>query len=216
MNARKLILYIIFLVVLAVAAYTIIVVIPTQLAERSYEGAKQLGRDIEEAFNFTPEVTVNNTVVLQQQTAIFELATLSQKFEHRYNWKNTWMGSTKEIRITGTFDAKVGFELNKRFAIQIEEEKAIVVLPVPIILSLEPLGDMKFEDENGVWNWVNNQDRSAAVNSFQLDARKYALEADFVEQGKVEAEKKITEVLKMHVKDVEFRYATEPVRIEKQ
>lgn len=213
MTNRKIVLYVILLLAIVGAAYAVLVVIPTQLAERAYAGAKKLGEDIEHAFNFTPEVTINNTVVLQQQTAILELATLSQKFQHRYQWTNTLLGSTKQIRINGTFDAKVGFDLNQRFAIQVEEDKAIVTLPDPKLLSLEPQGDITFQDENGLWNWVDNKDREKAVNAFQLDARTYASKSDFIEQARVEAEKKITAILKQHVQIVEFRYSNEPMRI---
>jgi hypothetical protein len=209
---RRLILISIFLVAVSIAAYVIFVVIPTQVAQRTYDGAKQLGRDIEEAFNFTPEVTVNNTVVLQQQTPVLELATLSQTFQHQYKWTNTWLKSTKQIKISGTFVAKVGFNLDRRFAVQIDDDKATVFLPDPVVLSLEPQGDVKFEDENGIWNWVDSEDRSKAVNAFQLDGRKYAQQADFVGQAKVEAEKKISEILKLHVKEVQFIYVNEDIR----
>jgi hypothetical protein len=209
---RKLVLGSIFLIALSIAAYVILVVIPAKVARQTYDGAKQLGRDIEKAFNFTPEVTVNNTVVLQQQSPVLELATLSQTFQHQYKWTNTWLKSTKEIRISGTFVAKVGFNLDRRFAVQIDDDKAMVFLPEPIILSLEPQGDVKFEDENGIWNLVKDEDRSRALNAFQLDGRKYAQQADFVSQAKSEAEKKISDVLKLHVKEVAFIYVTEPIR----
>jgi flagellar basal body-associated protein FliL len=57
----KLILIIILLITVCVTAYVLVVVIPTQLAQKSYEGARQIGHDISEAFQFTPEITVNNT-----------------------------------------------------------------------------------------------------------------------------------------------------------
>ena len=204
---RKLILIIILLITLCVTAYVIIVVIPSQLAERSYEGAKQIGRDISEAFQFTPQISVNNTVVLQQQTPILELATLSQKFQHQYEWTNTWLGSTKKINITGSFEAKAGFNLNKKFSIQIDEDKAVVTLPKPQLLSIESLHDVKFEDENGVRNWVNMDDRSRAMNAFTGDAKKYAEQAQFVNQAREAMEKKLTEILKLHGKEVTIRYA---------
>jgi Protein of unknown function (DUF4230) len=202
----KIILITILLITLGITAYVLVVVIPAQLAERSYEGAKQIGRDISEAFQFTPEITVNNTVVLQQQTPILELATLSQKFQHQYSWTNTWLGSTKEIRIRGSFEAKAGFDLNKKFSIQIEDEKAIVTLPKPQLLSMESLNDVKFEDENGVWNWVDMEDRSKALNAFTGDARKYAEQAQFILQAQEVMEKKLTEILKIHGKEVTIRY----------
>jgi hypothetical protein len=209
---RKFVFGSVFLIALSIAAYVLLVVIPGKVARQAYDGAKQLGRDIENAFNFTPEVTVNNTVVLQQQSPILELATLSQTFQHQYKWTNTWFKSTKEIRISGTFVAKVGFNLDRRFAVQVDDNKATVFLPEPIILSLEPQGDVKFEDENGVWNLVKDEDRSRALNAFQLDGRRYAQQADFIAQAKTEAEKKIGDILKLHVKEVQFIYVTEPIR----
>jgi hypothetical protein len=203
---RKLTLLIIFFIVISITGYVLLVVIPTRIAERSYEGAKQIGQDIAKAFQVTPEITVNNTVVLQQKSAVLELATLSQKFEHRYDWTNTWLGSTKKINITGTFEAKAGFDLNKKFSIEINDSKAVVTLPPPQLLSIEPQGDVKFTDEHGVWNWVDAADRSKAMNAFTKDARRYGEQGKFVDQAKQEIEKKLKEILAFHEKDVEIRY----------
>lgn len=180
--------------------------IPSRIAQKSYDGAKQIGRDIADVFQMTPEITVNNTVVLQQQTPILELATVSQKFQHRYDWTNTWLGSTKKINISGTFEAKAGFDLHEKFTIDISANRAVVTLPSPKLLSMEPSGDVRFTDENGVWNWVDAQDRSKAMNAFTRDARKYGQEAKFVEQAKSEMEKKLREIFLVHGMQVEFRY----------
>ena len=206
MTNRKIILYSILLIVFSIASYTILVVVPTQLVQRSYEGAKQIGKDFQNAFGFTPQITVNNTVVLQQQIPILELATVSQKFQHQFHWTSTWMGSTKEIKITGSLEAKAGFNLNSSFSISINDSKAIVTMPAPQLLSLEPRGDYTFEDESGIWNWVNNEDRAAAVSAFQQDARKYAMQAAFVSEAKRTMENRFGEILRRHVQEVEFRY----------
>jgi hypothetical protein len=208
---RKIVLYIILIITVCIAAYVLIVVVPTTLAKRSYEGARQIGRDVREAFQFTPEITVNNTVVLEQQASILELATLSQKFQHRYEWTSEWMGSTKKIRIEGTFDAKAGFDLNKKFAIAITSDKAVVTLPEPQLLSLEAIGDIKFTDEHGVWNWVNQEDRSKALNEFHKDARRYAGQASFMYDIQPKMEEQLRQILLSHVTGVEFRY-TETVK----
>ncbi|AYB31023.1 DUF4230 domain-containing protein [Chryseolinea soli] len=211
---RKIILLIVLLITVAITAYVIVVVIPTRLAEKSYAGAKQIGHDIAAAFHVTPEVTVNNTVVLQQQTPILEVATLSQKFQHHYAWTNTMLGSTKKIDITGTFEAKAGFDLNKRFSITIDDTKAIVTLPHAQLLSLEPMPDVKFQDEHGLWNWVHQDDRSQAMNAFTRDARAYAEQGVFVSKAQTEMETKLRAILKGHGKDVEIHYV-ERARIEK-
>ena len=205
---RKLVLMIVFLVVVTITAYMLLVVVPARIAQQGYEGAKQIGRDIADVFQVTPEITVNNTVVLQQQTPILELATVSQKFQHHYDWTNTWLGSTKKINISGTFEAKAGFDLNQRFSIDIDRDNAIVTLPPPKLLSIEPLGNVSFTDEHGVWNWVNADDRAKAMNAFTRDARRYAQQAQFVDQARREMEVKLREILLLHEKHVEIRYGT--------
>ncbi|HEY9008267.1 MAG TPA: DUF4230 domain-containing protein [Ohtaekwangia sp.] len=211
---RKIILIIVLLITLSITAYVLIVYIPTKVAQRSYEGAKQIGRDFKEAFQFTPEVTVNNTVVLQQQTPILELATISQKFQHQYIWNSTWLKSTKKITVTGTFEAKAGFDLNQKFSIRINDDKAIVTLPHPQLLSIESLRDVKSKDENGLWNWVNPEDRSNAMNAFITDARRYAEQAEFVKQAQQSFEAKIKEIMKLHGKEVTIEYTdTEKINL---
>lgn len=205
---RKIVLVIILLITLSITAYVLIVVIPARLAEKAYAGARQLGQDFREAFHFTPEVTVNNTVVLQQQIPILELATLSQKFQHRYEWRNTWMKSTKKIEITGTFEAKAGFDLQKKFTISIDDTVATVTLPAPQLLSLESQPDVTFRDENGIWNWVDAADRSAAMNAYTADARRYAEQAPFVADAQKAFEVRIREILKQHGKHAVIRYTS--------
>ena len=212
--SRNLKLLIILIIVASVAGYVFLVVIPTQMARRSYQGAKALGDDIRKAFQFTPEVRVNNTIVLNQQTALFELSVLQQNFEHRYVWENSWLGSTKKIFITGSFNAKVGFDLHKKFSITLRDDKAYVSLPPPRTLSVESLGDISYRDEQGIWNWVNIEDRTRATNAFIRDARRFSEEASF--NGKAEAEmiQRLNVLLEPYAEEVivSFELPIEPAR----
>lgn len=207
---KKIFAFILLIVTICVAAYVLIVFIPSAIARRAYDGAKQIGQDVSDLFHFTPEITVNNTVVLQQQTSILELATVRQTFRHEYSWENEWLGSTKKILIAGTIEAKAGFDLRKKFKIDVTEDRALVYLPAPQILSVEPTGDYKFEDEHGVWNWVNADDRSRALGDFQQSARRYAEQAAFINDSKAKFEEQLGEVLSRHGKKAEFLY-DEPV-----
>lgn len=205
--SRNLKLLIVVLIVGTIASYVILVVIPTQLAERGYEAARTLGEDFKKAFQFTPEITVNNTVVLNQQTPVLEMAVLAQNFEHRYSWTNTWLNSTKQIFISGTFEAKAGFDLNQKFSIVLKDDKAFVKLPEPKILSVESKGDIAYRDENGVWNWIHEDDRSRATNAFIKDARTYATQADFVNDAKEQVEKRLRLLLQPYAKEVMVEYS---------
>ena len=206
--SRNLKLLIALIIVGTIAGYVTLVTIPSELAKRSYEGAKTLGEDIRKAFNVTPEVKVNNTIVLNQQTPLLELSVLSQNFEHRYVWENSWLGSTKKIFITGTFNAKVGFDLRQKFSITLRDDKAYVTLPPPQTLSVESMGDIEYRDENGIWNWVRIEDRTRATNAFITDARRYAGKATFVPQAKADMEKELKVLLKPYAKEVVIDYQT--------
>lgn len=205
--SRNLKLLIALLIVGTIASYVLLVVIPTEMAERSYLAARTLGEDFKKAFQFTPEVTVNNTVVLNQQTPILEMAVLAQNFEHRYSWTNTWLNSTKQIFISGTFEAKVGFDLHRKFSIILKDDKAIVKIPEPQILSVESQGDITYRDESGVWNWINTDDRTKATNAFIKDARTYAAHAAFVHDAKEQIEKRLRLLLQPYAKDVAIEYS---------
>lgn len=206
MISRNLKLLIILIGVGTIAAYVLLVAIPSQLAKRSYEAAKTLGEDFKKAFQFTPEVIVNNTIVLNQQTPVLELAVLSQNFEHRYSWNNTWLNSTKQIAITGTFEAKAGYDLNEKFSILIRDDRAIVTIPEPKILSVESQSDIAYRDEQGVWNWINTEDRTLATNAFIQDARTYATQASFVQDAKAQMEERLRVLLKPYANEVVIQY----------
>jgi hypothetical protein len=206
MIARNLKLLIILIFVGSLAAYVVAVIIPTQLAKRSYEAARTLGEDFKKAFQLTPEITVGNTIVLNQQTPLLELAVLSQNFGHTYTWTNTWMGSTKQIIIAGSFQAKAGFDLNQKFSITLKDDQAIVVMPEPTLLSVESLGDITYRDEQGIWNWVDMEDRTTATNAFIIDARKYSLHAEFIKDAQSKMEEQVTILLKPYAKEIIIRY----------
>jgi hypothetical protein len=206
MISRNLKLLIALTIVGTIAAYILFVTIPTKLAQRSYEAAKTLGKDFRNVFQFTPEIKVNNTIVLNQQTPLIELSVLSQNFQHRYVWVNSWLGSTKKIFITGTFDAKAGFDLQKKFTVSLQDGKAIVTLPEPVVLSVESKGDIEYRDEQGIWNWVDMEDRTRATNAFLSDARRYANQAAFVHDAKRNMEEKLLALIKPYADEVEVRY----------
>ena len=208
MISRNLKLLIALTIVGTIAAYILLVTIPTKLAQRSYEAAKTLGKDFRNTFQFTPEIKVNNTIVLNQQTPLMELSVLSQNFQHRYIWVNSWLGSTKKIFITGTFDAKAGFDLQKKFTVSLQDGKAIVTLPEPVVLSIESKGDIEYRDEQGIWNWVDTEDRTRATNAFLSDARRYANQAAFVQDARRDMEEKLRALMKPYADEVEVRYST--------
>jgi hypothetical protein len=213
LSNRKLILVIVMLVTVTVTAYVLLVVLPRHFAEQSYDGARKLGRDLREAFQFSPEIRVENKVIVEREAPALELATVSQRFHHRTTWTNTRFGSTKEIEITGTFEAKAGFDLQEQFQITLDDGKAIVIFPSPKMLSVTPVNDVEFRDESGIWNWVNQDDRTTALNYFLGEARQKASAADLLEKARHEMIKTIVPLLRPHAENVEIHTGDQVYRL---
>lgn len=207
MNERKIILYVLLLVAVTASAYMLIVVIPSRLADNAYKGARRIGDDIRKALQFTPEVTIKNTTVLEYEKEILELALVNRSFRHNYEWKNSWMGSTKNISISGMFEARVGFDLSRKFVLEITDDNAVLRLDRAQLLSLTPSGEVTYRDENGIWNWVNNEERNAALNAFFTHARKNAVTPELLVKAEKEMERRITEIMNGHGKQVSFEYS---------
>jgi len=79
-------------------------------------------------------------------------------------------------------------------------------MPVPTLLSVESLGDITYRDEQGIWNWVDMEDRTTATNAFITDARKYALNAEFIKDAQSKMEEQVTILLKPYAKEIIIRY----------
>ena len=210
---RKIVLVIVLLIVVCATAYVLLVAIPRRMAEQSYEGARRIGQDLKELLQVTPRISVNNKIIVEQETRILELASLAQQFHHTYTWRNTRLGSTKQIEVAGTFQSKAGFDLNENFTIEITDGKAVVQLPRPRILSVELVGNIEFRDEHGIWNWVNSEDRSRAVNAFMADARRYSeknLDTKKVSDVVID---NLIGVISPHVRELEIRIGDEVITV---
>ena len=65
-----------------------------------------------------------------------------------------------------------------------------------------------YRDDQGVWNWINSEDRSKATNSFIQDARRYADQAGFVQDAKAQMEEKLRGLLQPYATEVVVEYIT--------
>jgi hypothetical protein len=155
---------------------------PGEAARAAGEPAVELGRRIVDGLarrlQLRPEVRVGRETVLAAETALAELATVRREFAHEYTWEHQWLGSTKRLRLRGTFAAKAGFDLQGNLRVEIDPQdlRVQVVLPPPRVLGVEMLS-YKAEEEDGFWNKLNPQEREEAVNALLTSARA-AAEAD--------------------------------------
>jgi hypothetical protein len=135
---------------------------PQRTAAASVARLQQVGRDARDAFvrlaHLQPRVTVNNHVYLEQTSTVAELAVIARTVEVDHEMVQTWAGSTKRIRLHGTFLVKAGFDLRKKFVVNVQPDEITIELPHAEILSVEQQHVEVLALENGFWNRISSAD----------------------------------------------------------
>ncbi len=120
------------------------------------------GRDVAGAFvrlaHLKPQVTVNDRVYLEQTTSIAQLAVRDRRVEVEHEMMHSWAGSTKRIKLHGTFAVKAGFDLHKKFRVNVSRQEILIELPHAEILSVEQRHVDVLAFENGYWNSISDRD----------------------------------------------------------
>src|SRR5207244_2281312 len=136
---------------------------------------ERVGRDLRDAIvqiaQLQPRVTINNRVYFEQTSPIAELALISQTIEVEHEFLHTWAGSTKRLRLHGTYTAKAGFDLGKEFSVTVTPETTVVRLPHAQILGVEQNAIELLAYENGFWNPISGTDVQAELASLAKLAR---------------------------------------------
>ena len=189
------------LLLVALSMYIVLVKIPTDLASNIAHGMKEL-------LNFTPQVRINEHVVIEQSVPVAELATISRDLSVDYIWSHQWLGSTKTLTLRGTFTAKAGFDLHEPFTVDIQKFplKVRATMPHPKILSIQMNSYNVVRDEDGWWNKFSASDRENAVQELQRVAREKAENSGILDETRSSVEQRIKEIVERNSATVEFMY----------
>jgi len=171
--------------VVALIVATMIVVIflrleswPARTARQSTAELERLGKDFRAAFidiaHLQPRITINDRVYVEQTTPLSELVVLSRRIEVEHELLHTWAGSSKRVKLHGTFLARAGFDLRKDLSIDIRPEQILVQLPHAQILGVEQQQIDVLAFENGLWNRISGQDVQSELAVLPDLARKKA------------------------------------------
>jgi hypothetical protein len=153
---------------------------PARTARQSTAELERLGKDLRAAFidiaHLQPRITINNRVYMEQSAPVSELAVLSRRIEVEHELLHTWVGSSKRVKLHGTFIAKAGFDLLQNLSIGIRPEEIIVQLPHAKILGVEQEQVDVLAFENGLWNRISGQDLQDELSVLPQLAWKRAIE----------------------------------------
>jgi Protein of unknown function (DUF4230) len=126
--------------------------------DRSTAKAKEIRDAFVQLFQLQPRVTVNNHVFFEQTKTALELAVVDRDTEVTQQLSNTWLGSTKTIRIRATYRVKAGFALPENLTVNVSDQNISVKVPPAKILSVEPLSVQVEQLQNGLWNQIQAKD----------------------------------------------------------
>jgi Protein of unknown function (DUF4230) len=152
---------------------------PARTTQQSMAELERLGRDARNAFvrlaQLQPRVTFNNRVYLEQTTTIAELSVLARQVEVEHEMLHSWAGSTKRVKLHGTFSVKAGFDLRKKFTVQVSPTEVLIELPHAEILSVEQQQVEVLAFENGFWNRISPNDVENELATLPQLARQKSL-----------------------------------------
>jgi uncharacterized protein DUF4230 len=155
---------------------------PARTAQQSTAELEKLGKGLRSAFidiaHLQPRITINNRVYMEQTTPVSELVVFSRRIEVEHELLHTWVGSSKRVKLHGTFIVKGGFDLQQNLSVDIRPNEIIVQLPHARILGIEQEQVDVLAFENGLWNRISGQDMQSELSILPELARGKAAESD--------------------------------------
>jgi hypothetical protein len=172
---------------------------PARTARQSTAELERLGKNLRAAFvdiaHLQPRITINDRVYMEQTTPVSELVVLSRRIEVEHELLHTWVGSSKRVKLHGTFIVKAGFDLRKGLSIDIRPDQIMVQLPHAQILGVEQQQVDVLAFENGLWNRISGQDVQSELSVLPELAWKKSAESKLT----TEAEKTLQDQLEERI-----------------
>jgi len=180
---------------------------PARTAREGTAELERLGKDVRSAFvdiaHLQPRITINNRVYMEQTVPVSELVVLSRRIEVEHDFLHTWMGSSKRVRLHGTFTVKAGFDLQQELAVDVRPDQIVIELPHAQILDVAQDQVDVLAFENGFWNRISGDDVQNELAILPQLARQKATEAGLP----AEAERALQQQLNERV------HAPQPLRL---
>jgi Protein of unknown function (DUF4230) len=170
---------------------------PARTAKQSAAELERLGKDLRSAFvdiaHLQPRITINNRVYVEQTTPVSELVVLSRRIEIEHEFLHTWMGSTKRVKLHGTFTAKAGFDLRQDLNVDIRPEQIVIQLPHAQILDVAQDQVDVLAFDNGFWNRISGDDVQSELSILPQLAREKAAETGLSVEAEQALQKQLDE-----------------------
>lgn len=142
------------------------------VARESAQNATKVRDILVELFHLRPTVTSRNEIKIDPRTTpVSQLALVSRETEVSRHSSMTWLGSTKSVRLQAVYRVQAGFDLMKRFSVEVAGNRVEVKVPPAEILTIEPVETHVDELDNGLWNRLQASDIQAELAALPEAAR---------------------------------------------
>lgn len=169
---------------------------PMRSAHEGVGEAERVAREVKDAVvqvtHLQPKVTINNRVYLEQTTATSELSILSRRVEVDHEFQNSWAGSSKRLKLHGTFNVRAGFDLRQNVAVDLRADEIVIEVPHAQILGVEQQQIDVLEFANGYWNRISGEDVQAQLAVMPQLAREKAEKGDLPAQAEAALQQQLS------------------------
>ena len=188
----------------AVVVLTLLVVFLWQRIERAArDSATRLRDAVSAVARVQPRVVVNNHVVFEQSAPALELTVVRHTAEVDREFTGTWLGSTKRLRLRGSYEVKAGYDLRGQpFTVRVDRasipggrETVRVELPPARVLGVEQRQVEVLEMRNGMWNKIAPDELTDELNGLAAQARAKARGLDLPREAQESLTRQLRERL---------------------
>ena len=173
---------------------------PARTIGQGTEDLERLGNDLRSAFidiaHLQPRITVNNRTIVDEATPTAELAILERQMKVKREFLHTWAGSSKRIKLSGTFLVKAGFDLRQDVAVDVRPDEILIRLPHAQIVGIEEKHVDVLSLENGLWNRISGADLQNELAQLPEMARRQAEEISLPGEAEQELQRQLNKRLR--------------------
>jgi hypothetical protein len=159
-----------------------------------------------------PRITINNRTVVDEATPTAELAILERQLKVKREFLHSWAGSSKRIKLSGTFNVKAGFDLRQDVAVDVRPDEILIQLPHAQIVGIEEKHIDVLALENGLWNRITGGDLQNELAQLPEMARRQATEIDLPSEAEKELQRQLSK--RIHARQALKLVFTNAPRIE--
>jgi Protein of unknown function (DUF4230) len=189
---------------------------PARTIGQGTEDLERLGKDLRSAFidiaHLQPRITINNRTVVDEATPTAELAILERELKVKREFLHSWAGSSKRIKLSGTFNVKAGFDLRQDVTVDVRPDEILIQLPHAQIVGIEEKHVDVLALENGLWNRITGADLQNELAQLPEMARRQATEIDLPAEAEKELQRQLTK--RIHTRQALKLVFTNAPRIE--